>query len=123
MGSAPRAFFLASLDLLATLGSQSPFLYELGALWSLPYDQGLPEAFPRWLNVYDLADFLSYVGYHKKIFGERIEEIQVFSRQPLRNRAQAVSARAVSSARVQATPILRSPSLWPMKPKRKPSIR
>jgi hypothetical protein len=55
-----------------TLGSQSPFLYEIGALWSLPYGKGLPESFPRWLSVYDLADLLSYVGYHWKLFGEQI---------------------------------------------------
>jgi hypothetical protein len=73
---------LECVDLLVTLGSQSPFLYEIGALSSLPYGKGLPEAFPRWLNIYDLADFLSYVGYHEKLFGDRIEDLQVFSRQP-----------------------------------------
>ena len=73
---------LDCVDLLVTLGSQSPFLYEISALWSLPYGKGLPESFPHWLNVYDLADFLSYVGYHPKLFGDQIEDLQVFSRQP-----------------------------------------
>jgi len=73
---------LDCIDLLVTLGSQSPFLYEIGSLWSLPYGKGLPEDFPPWLNVYDLADFLSYVGYHEKLFGEQVEDLQVFSRQP-----------------------------------------
>jgi hypothetical protein len=77
---------LGCVDLLATLGSQSPFLYEIGALWSLEYGkkkrERLPKAFPPWLNVYDLADFLSYVGYNQKLFGDQVEDLQVFSRQP-----------------------------------------
>jgi len=73
---------LDCVELLATLGSQTPFLYEIGALSSLRYGKGLPESFPRWLNIYDLADFLSYVGHNDKVFGEKVEDLQVFSRQP-----------------------------------------
>jgi hypothetical protein len=47
---------------LVTVGSQSPFLYELGALQALQPPAPLPAGFPRWLNLYDRNDFLSYVA-------------------------------------------------------------
>jgi hypothetical protein len=48
---------------LITVGSQAPFFYEIGALQTLPYGKPLPDHFPsRWLNIYDLRDFLSYVS-------------------------------------------------------------
>lgn len=47
---------------LVTVGSQSPFLYELGALYALQPPDPLPAGFPRWLNLYDRNDFLSYVA-------------------------------------------------------------
>jgi hypothetical protein len=64
---------IASVDLLAaadgpsvyrlvTLGSQSPYLYEIGALHSLPTGSKLRTGFPPWLNVYDRNDFLSFVA-------------------------------------------------------------
>ena len=71
---------LSGVELLVTVGSQAPFLYEINALCSLEYGQLLPEHFPQWLNIYDLRDFLSYVG--KKIFPERVEDVRVDSRQP-----------------------------------------
>lgn len=49
------------VELLVTVGSQAPLLYELGALRSLDADAGLPASFPsKWLNFYDLNDVLSY---------------------------------------------------------------
>jgi hypothetical protein len=45
---------------LVTVGSQSPLLYEIGALASLKRPDPLPSSFPPWLNVYDRNDFLSY---------------------------------------------------------------
>lgn len=71
---------LSQVELLVTVGSQAPFLYEINALYSLEYGQLLPEHFPEWLNIYDLRDFLSYVG--NKIFPGRIQDVQVDSRQP-----------------------------------------
>jgi hypothetical protein len=64
---------VASVDLLAmpgapqvahliTCGSQSPFFFEIGALVSMMQPTPLPEDFPRWLNIYDRNDFLSYVA-------------------------------------------------------------
>jgi hypothetical protein len=47
---------------MVTVGSQSSFLYEIGALVSLQPPQQLPSGFPPWLNVYDRNDFLSYVA-------------------------------------------------------------
>ncbi|QKQ72313.1 hypothetical protein [Nostoc sp. TCL240-02] len=71
---------LSQVELLVTVGSQAPFLYEINALYSLEYGQLLPEHFPEWLNIYDLRDFLSYVG--KNIFPERVQDVRVDSRQP-----------------------------------------
>lgn len=67
---------------LITVGSQAPFLYELGALVSLPFGEKLPADFPPWLNLYDLNDFLSYVGRAPDLFGEQIDDQQVFSGRP-----------------------------------------
>jgi len=47
---------------LVTVGSQAPFLHEIGALCSLEPGQALPTHFPKWLNVYDPYDFLSYAA-------------------------------------------------------------
>ncbi|MEH2173203.1 hypothetical protein [Nostoc sp.] len=71
---------LSQVELLVTVGSQAPFLYEINALYSLEYGQLLPEHFPQWLNIYDLRDFLSYVG--NKIFPNRVQDVPVDSRQP-----------------------------------------
>ena len=55
---------------LVTVGSQASFLYEINALWSLPFGTPLPAHFPRkWLNFWDPNDFLSYVG--AGVFGGR----------------------------------------------------
>lgn len=71
---------LANVKGLITVGSQSPLIYEIDCLTSLRYGEKLPEHFPRWLNVYDTQDFLSYVG--AKVFPERVEDFEVQSRQP-----------------------------------------
>ena len=68
------------VELLVTAGSQAPFLYEIGALQSLATGQPLPERFPRWLNLYDRRDFLSYVG--EKVFPGRVRDVEVNNRQP-----------------------------------------
>jgi hypothetical protein len=64
---------------LVTVGSQSPLLYEIGALASLKPPQVLPTGFPHWLNVYDRSDFLSYVA--KRLF-PTAEDLEVASGQP-----------------------------------------
>ncbi|WP_334781049.1 hypothetical protein [Nostoc sp.] len=71
---------LSQVELLVTVGSQAPFLYEINALYSLEYRQLLPEHFPQWLNIYDLRDFLSYVG--NRIFPDRVQDVPVDSKQP-----------------------------------------
>ncbi|MBD2502880.1 hypothetical protein [Anabaena azotica] len=70
---------ISQVELLVTVGSQAPFLYEINALHSLEYGQPLPEHFPKWLNIYDLRDFLSYVG--SRIF-PKVEDVEVNSQQP-----------------------------------------
>ncbi|MFE2020377.1 alpha/beta fold hydrolase [Streptomyces sp. NPDC059499] len=70
-------------DMLVTVGSQAPLLYELDALPSLPYGTGLPGAFPRWLNVHDRRDLLSYLA--AEAFGRdpRVTDVAVDNRQPV----------------------------------------
>ena len=63
------------IDLLVTVGSQAPFLYEIGALHSLGHADPLPQHFPRWLNIYDLRDFLSYIG--ADVFDGRVTDVKV----------------------------------------------
>lgn len=71
---------------LITVGSQAPLLYELDALATLRHDRKAPTAdrlrkgFPRWLNVYDLNDMLSYLG--AGVFPQRVADVEVASRQP-----------------------------------------
>jgi hypothetical protein len=67
---------------LITAGSQAPFFYEIDALQTLSYGEPLPEHFPQWLNLYDLRDFLSYVGDCEGIFPGKLTDVQVDNRQP-----------------------------------------
>jgi hypothetical protein len=74
---------LPKVELLVTVGSQAPFLYEIGALQSLlPDDKDelppLPEHFfseDKWLNIYDPKDILSY--YASGAFPGRVTDKKV----------------------------------------------
>lgn len=63
-----------------TVGSQVPFFYEIDALSSLRYGDPLPDHFPPWLNIYDLRDFLSYIG--AGVFKDKVQDIIVDNKQP-----------------------------------------
>jgi hypothetical protein len=65
---------------LITCGSQAPLLYEIDSLSSRRFDDGLPAGFPRWRNIYDENDFLSYIG--EGVFPGKVRDIRVESRQP-----------------------------------------
>lgn len=54
----------SSVSHLITVGSQAPFLYEIGALQSLKPPDPLPSGYPPWLNIYDDNDFLSYIAQY-----------------------------------------------------------
>jgi hypothetical protein len=71
---------LRQVDRLITVGSQAPFLYEIGALWSLEAPAELPDHFPAWLNIYDPCDFLAYVG--APMFPSRVRDVEVDNGQP-----------------------------------------
>jgi hypothetical protein len=71
---------IPEVEMLVTVGSQAPFFYEVDALSSLQFGEPLPAHFPRWLNIYDLRDMLSYEG--KRIFPGRVEDVEVSSSQP-----------------------------------------
>jgi hypothetical protein len=68
------------VQLLVTVGSQTPLFYEMGTLTSLEWGAPLPAHVPRWLNIFDPRDFLSYVG--GRVFPGRVSDRSVNSRQP-----------------------------------------
>ena len=77
---------LNRVRLFVTMGSQVSFLYEINALQSLNYDphtgsvDELPTTFPRWLNIYDPNDLLSYLS--EPMFGAQVEDKRIESGQP-----------------------------------------
>jgi pimeloyl-ACP methyl ester carboxylesterase len=71
---------IPEVDRLVTVGSQAPFLYEIGALVSLEPPEKLPARFPDWLNIYDPRDFLGYVG--EGVFPGRVTDVLVDNGQP-----------------------------------------
>lgn len=84
---------VASIDLLIeqarpaikgiiTVGSQAPFFYEINALSQLAFGHSLPDDMPPWLNVYDPADLLAFVGAKVMKGGKGVEDLEVASGQP-----------------------------------------
>jgi len=67
-------------QLLITVGSQAPLLYELNALPTLPFGTPLPDGVPRWVNVFDPRDLLAFIG--EKIFPGRVTDLVVDSGVP-----------------------------------------
>lgn len=65
---------------LITCGSQAPFLVESDALAVLRRGDPLPPDFPKWLNVYDRNDMLSYEA--AGVYPGRVTDLEVASRQP-----------------------------------------
>jgi hypothetical protein len=64
---------------LVTVGSQSSFFNEIGALQALKQGASLPDTFPRWLNIFDRNDFLSFVC--ERIFPQ-VVDLEIPSGQP-----------------------------------------
>ena len=71
---------IPNVKALITAGSQAGFFYEVDALTSLPFGEGLPDRFPRWVNYYDPADFLSYQAALS--FPGRVTDVAVDNGQP-----------------------------------------
>ena len=71
---------IPEVSALITVGSQTPFLYEIGALPSLSPPDALPQHMPKWLNIYDKRDFLSYVG--GTVFDGAVDDVGVDNGQP-----------------------------------------
>ena len=65
---------------LVTVGSQAPYMYEIGAVRGLSHPDPLPAHFPRWLNFYDKSDLLSYLA--EPIFGSGARDIEIQSGAP-----------------------------------------
>ncbi|MEU6236870.1 hypothetical protein [Kitasatospora sp. NPDC047058] len=72
----------AGIRLLVTVGSQAPFLHELGALNGLEPGDALPPGFPAWLNIYDPGDVLGYRAGPVFPGDPRVTDHEVTSRQP-----------------------------------------
>ena len=74
---------IPTVQLLVTAGSQAPFLYELDTLRLLPYEENRKLAnFPHWLNLWDRADFLSYVAGGLFRSDNPIQDVEVDNNQP-----------------------------------------
>jgi hypothetical protein len=71
---------LPAVELLVTVGSQAPLLYELNALPTLGFGATLPDSVPPWVNVYDERDLLSYVG--EGVFPGRVEDRRIDNKSP-----------------------------------------
>ncbi|MDQ4032254.1 MAG: hypothetical protein M3332_08290, partial [Actinomycetota bacterium] len=71
---------LPSVQLLITVGSQAPYLYELNALPTLEFGQELPASVPPWVNIYDRRDLLSYAG--EGVFPGRVKDRVIDNRVP-----------------------------------------
>ncbi|MFD6912889.1 hypothetical protein ACFWB2_07940 [Streptomyces virginiae] len=80
--AAARGEAVPGAELLVTVGSQAPFLHELGALAALEPGAKLPYGFPRWLNVYDRHDVLSYLAEPVFPGDARVTDHEIRSRQP-----------------------------------------
>ncbi|WP_411104341.1 hypothetical protein [Streptomyces sp. cmx-4-9] len=80
--AAARGEPVPGAHLLVTVGSQAPFLHELGALTALAPGAQLPPGFPHWLNVYDRQDVLSYLAGPVFPGDPRVSDHEVASRQP-----------------------------------------
>lgn len=65
-----------------TVGSQAPYLYEIGALSQLEFGIPLPGHVPPWLNIYDRDDLLSFVAAKVMKGGSGVEDIEIRSGQP-----------------------------------------
>jgi hypothetical protein len=70
---------IPKVDGLVTLGSQSSFMHEIGSLASLKPGEKLRDGFPKWLNIFDRNDFLSF--YASRLFPHVID-FEVSSGQP-----------------------------------------
>lgn len=80
--AAARGEPVPGVELLVTVGSQAPFLYELGALAGVVPGSKLPYGFPSWLNVYDRQDVLSYLAEPVFPGDPRVSDQEIGSRQP-----------------------------------------
>ncbi|MFI5547292.1 hypothetical protein ACIA6E_26330 [Streptomyces sp. NPDC051815] len=80
--AAARGEAVPGARLLVTVGSQAPFLHELGALAALEPGAKLPYGFPRWLNVYDRQDVLAYLAGPVFPGDPRVTDHEIGSRQP-----------------------------------------
>ncbi|MFF3210189.1 hypothetical protein ACFYYB_05965 [Streptomyces sp. NPDC002886] len=80
--AAARGEPVPGVELLVTVGSQAPFLHELGALAGVVPGSKLPYGFPSWLNVYDRQDVLSYLAEPVFPGDPRVSDQEIGSRQP-----------------------------------------
>lgn len=80
--AAVRGELHPQVRLLVTVGSQAPFLHEIGALTGLPPGAPLPKGFPAWLNLYDRHDLLSFRATPVFPDDTRVIDHEIGSRQP-----------------------------------------
>jgi hypothetical protein len=71
---------LLRVETLITVGSQVSYLYELDALSKLGFGARLPVNLPRWINIHDPNDILSFPC--EKLFPGQVEDVRTVSKQP-----------------------------------------
>jgi hypothetical protein len=71
------------VERLITIGSPAGVFYELNALYSLSNADRLPEHFPKWTNIYDPRDLISYIAHRTFHYDDRISDVPHESGQPL----------------------------------------
>lgn len=69
---------MPEVELIITVGSQAPFLYEIGALPTLDFGEPLPDHLPRWVNVVDHRDLLGFVA--EPVFPGRVVDRRIDNR-------------------------------------------
>jgi hypothetical protein len=76
------------VEWLTAVGSQRPLPYELDVLKAIRHSQFLLDSFAaNDPNIYDLRDFLSYVG--EKLFPERVVGVSVDNARPFQQSRSA----------------------------------
>jgi len=66
------------VQMVVTVGSQTSFLYEIGALPSMEFGASLPDHMPRWVNILDYRDLLAFVA--EPLFPGKVTDCRIDNR-------------------------------------------
>ena len=69
---------IPGVEVVITVGSQAPLLYEIGALPTLEFGCALPGHMPAWVNVVDYRDLLAFVA--EPLFPGKVTDLRIDNR-------------------------------------------